>query len=80
MAVEALAGAEAGRGGAVDFGGAEEVVVVDDLGAGGLGDGGEVVERNHLAGVGADVVLVKVLRVAAELLRRPGRRRGRSGC
>ncbi len=38
MACEALAGAEPWRGGAVDFGGAEEVVVVDDLRAGGLGE------------------------------------------
>ena len=32
MACEAFTGAEAGRGGAIDFGGAEEVVVADDLG------------------------------------------------
>ena len=42
--------------------------MVDDLGPGGLGERDEVVERNHLAGVGADVVLADVLRVAAELL------------
>ena len=63
--VEALAGAEARCGRAVDLGRAEEIVVVDDLRAGGLGDGGEVVEGNHLAGVGADVVLADILRVAA---------------
>ena len=30
--------------------------------------GGEIVERDHLAGVGADVVLAEILGVAAELL------------
>ncbi len=65
MLIETLAGAETGRGRAVDLGGAEDVVVVDDLRPGGLGDGGEVVEGDHLAGVGADVVLAEVLGVAA---------------
>ena len=66
--LEALAGAEARGGRAVDLGGAEEVVVVDDLRPGGLADGDEVVERDHLVGVGADVVLAQIAGVAAELL------------
>ena len=42
--------------------------MVDDLRAGGLVEGDEVVERDHLVGVGADVVLAQIVRVAAELL------------
>ena len=64
----ALTGAKAWCGRTVDLGRAEEVVVVDDLGSGDLLDTGEVVERDHLAGVGTDVELTQVLRVTAELL------------
>ena len=65
---EALSGAEAGCGRAVDLGGAEEIVVIDDLRAGALLQADDVVEGNHLAGVGADVVLSEIGRGAAILL------------
>ena len=57
---ESLAGAVAGRRRAVDFHRAEEVVVGDDRRAGALRHRDQVVERNHLAGVGAHVVVVQI--------------------
>ncbi len=42
--------------------------MIDDLGAGDLGDGDEVIERDELVGGGADVVLAQILRGAAVLL------------
>ena len=65
--VDGLAGAEAGRGGAVDFSGAEKIVVIDDLGRGALGDGGEIFQRDHGSGIGADIVLADILWIGAEL-------------
>src|SRR5208283_13372 len=66
--IDGLAGTESGRGGAVEFSGAEEIVVADVLRSGALVDGQQVFERYHGAAVGADVVLLHVLRVRAKLL------------
>src|SRR6185437_7499748 len=62
--LETLAGAEAGGRGAINLSGAEEVVVIDDLRPGGLVQRDEIIERNHLAGVGANVILADVLGIA----------------
>jgi hypothetical protein len=68
---QALAGAVAGRGRAVDLDGAEEVVVADDRRARSSRQGDQVVERNHLAGVGAHVEAVQIARRSCGRAGRP---------
>jgi len=68
MALMACPELKPGGGGAADFRRTEKIVVVDDLGRGGLGDGNQIGERDHRAGIGTNVVLANILRVRAELL------------
>src|SRR5260370_37348717 len=68
---EALAGAEAGGRRAVDLGGAEEVVVVDDLRSGRLLDLDKVVEREHLSAVEGNIELTHVLRTMPRTMSGP---------
>ena len=65
--IDGLAGTEAGGGNTGDFGCAKQVVVADDLGGGGLANREQILKRNHGAGIGADVVLLDVLRPRAKL-------------
>ncbi len=46
---------------AVDFNGAEKIVVRDDRRAGALRNRGQVIQRDHLAGVGADIEVMQIL-------------------
>ena len=55
------------RGCSVDFRGTKKIVMRDDLGIRGLLDTHEVVERNHLPGVGPQVILPNVFWLRAEL-------------
>ncbi len=41
--------------------------MIDDLRRGSLGDGDEILQRDHRAGIGAHVVLADILRMRAEL-------------
>ena len=41
--------------------------MIDDLGRGSLGDGDEIMERDHSTGIGAHVVLANILWMRAEL-------------
>ena len=65
---ERLPGAVAGRRRAVDLDRAEKVVVADDRRSRAFRHGDQVIERNHLAGVGAHVVIVQIAGFHAERL------------
>src|SRR6185312_1781091 len=58
--VNCLAAGEAGAGGTVNLGRAEDIVVRNNLGGGGLVHGDQVRERDHSSAVGAHVILADI--------------------
>ena len=64
---DAFAGTAAGRCRAVDFRRAKQIVVANHLGTRGLLHGHQIVERNHFAGVGTQVIFADVLGLRSEL-------------
>ena len=57
-----------------------KIVVADDLRISGLLDGDEVVERNHLSGIGAQIILVDMLWRSNGIGLRPERTRDTNDC